>query len=658
MKKIINKLLNSETDITSFILSLNKSDLEKIIEYSADKYYNTSSSDISDEIYDLLLDILKKKYPDSLILNKIGAKNTNNKIKLDYWLGSMKKIKPDNISNESKELNIWTNNYNPPYNISDKLDGVSALLIYDNNCIKMFTRGNGNIGSDITHLIKYLSLIPNYNTVLEYCKKHNINGNKNLIAFRGELIIKKNIFLQKWSDKFKNGRNTVSGLVNSKKINIILAKDIDLVLYEIVDPGFPIEKQLEIIKNLKFNVVYNKTINNKINIEYLSNFLNDRRQKSLYQIDGIIITSTLKYIRNTDKNPEYAFAYKDIIEEQIATTTIESIEWNISKDGYIIPTIIIKPVIIGGVVIKRTSGFNAKFIVDNKLGFGSKIEIIRSGDVIPYIKKVLEPSISGKPDMPKNKWHWNESKVDIIIDDLESNENLKIKNLYFFFSTLKTKGLGQKNIGKLYLAGFNTIEKILNASKTDLLIVENFGEKTINNILNSINQALNNISLSKLMAASNKLGHGLGEEKMKQIIEFYPNILSDYKKWSHKEFIDKIKELNGWEEKTSKLFVNNFEKFIIFYNLIKKYVTFEKIEKKNINGYFTNKTLVLSGFRDKTIQDKLEKQGAKISVSISKNTDYLVVKDKSILDNPTEKVNKAKELNINIITKDKLISLL
>jgi NAD-dependent DNA ligase len=658
MEKIINKLNNSDIDIITYIQQFKKKELENIIEYSADKYYNTSKSIINDDIYDLLIDLLKNKYPNSKILENIGAKNKNNKVKLDYWLGSMKKIKPDIELNESKDLSSWIKNYKPPYNISDKLDGVSALIIYNNNnIIKMFTRGDGNNGKDISDLLKYLS-IPNYNKIYDYCKTNKIVGNKNLIAMRGELLIKKDIYSKNWSNKFKNERSTVSGLVNSIHFNPKLAKNIDLVLYEIVDPIFKINEQFTILKNLNFNVVNNITINEKLNINYLSELLDNRRNNSLYQIDGIIITSTIKYIRNNSGNPDYAFAYKDIIEDQIAITTVESVEWNISKDGYIIPTIILKPVTISGIIIKRTTGFNAKFIVDNVIGFGSEVEIIRSGDVIPYVKKVLKSSKSGKPDLPKIKWHWNETKVDIQIDDLESNEDLIIKNLYFFFSTLKTKGLGEKNIEKIFLAGYDTIEKILKASKNDLLTVENFGEKTVDNIYNSIKKSINNISLAKLMAASNKLGHGIGEEKIKQILQYYPNIITDYKKWSYQEFIDKIKELNGWEDKTSTLFVSNFDSFINFYNSIKKYITIENNEKKVIKGFFTNKIIVLSGFRDKDLQNKLEKQGAKLNMTVSKNTDYLVIKDKAILDNPTEKINKAKELNVTIITKDKLISML
>jgi DNA ligase (NAD+) len=188
-------------------------------------------------------------------------------------------------------------------------------------------------------------------------------------------------------------------------------------------------------------------------------------------------------------------------------------------------------------------------------------------------------------------------------------------------------------------------------------MVDGFGEKTAKNLVISINKALTNISLAKLMAASNKLGHGIGEERIKQILSVYPDLLLDYKNWTKKEFIEKVKEINGWEEKTASLFINNFNEFIKFYNLIEKYIIIEN-KIKVTKGLFINKTFVFTKFRDNNLEEKIEEQGGKISVSITKNTDYLIVKDQSIIDNPTDKVTKAKSLNINIITKEELIKML
>jgi NAD-dependent DNA ligase len=649
MMDIIKKI---KLNALETISELSIKQLEEIIVYVADKYYNTSISIIDDATYDLLIDFLRLRDPKSKILKNIGAPiKSKNKVKLDYHLGSMDKIKPA----DSNKFDSWIKKYKGPYNLSDKLDGVSALLVYKKNeSIKLFTRGTATEGQDITVLIKYLNL-PSFEEIKEYVSKKKIvsDDTDNLMAFRGELIINQKIFEKNWGNTLKNARNSVAGLVNSKNINSDLAKDTNLVLYEVVDPFLKIDDQFKILNELGFKVVKNKTVTT-ISFEILSKYLRDRRSNGEYLIDGIIITDSKKHDRNTDGNPEYAFAFKDILEDQITQSTIIQIEWNISKNGYLNPTVIIEPVSIGGVEIKRVSAHNAKYVVDNKLGVGAKIEIIRSGDVIPYIQKVIKPAT--KIDLPKGKWHWNETEVDIISNDMESDE-LKIKNLQFFFSTLNTKGMGKKNVEKIYNSGLNTIDKILKAKESDLLKIEGFQEKTSSNLILAIKESLTNVNLAKLIAASNALGEGIGERRLKQVLDTYPNLITDYKKWSKKEFIDKIKELEGWEDKTSSILVNNFDEFIKFYNKIKSYITLEKkIEIKQ--SKLTGLTIVLSGFRDNDLQEKLESIGVKISSSVSKNTDYLVVKDQETINEGTGKVQKAQDVGVKIITKEQLIKLI
>lgn len=652
MADIVKKLLNNKTKQPIELASeLSVDELEKVIVYTADMYYNKKPV-INDTIYDILIDFLKLKAPKSKVLKNIGAKpKGKNKVKLDYWLGSMDKIKPP-----SNQLSLWTKKYIQPYNLSDKLDGISALLTYNfDGSRHLYTRGTAEEGLDITPLVKYLN-IPDYASVLNYCSKNKIEGDKNLIALRGELIIKSKTFEKNWSKKLKNARNSVSGLVNSKTINPELAKDTDFVVYEVVDPFYKIDKQFEIIEKLGFKIVTNKTIKQDLSYEYLSNYLKERRTKSDYDVDGVIITWTNNNKRNIDGNPEYAFAFKDVLEDQKAKTTIINIEWNISKDGYIKPTLLLKPVDVGGVTISRATANNAKFVVENVLGPGAEIEIIRSGDVIPKVQTVIKKAKSNKPQLPENPetWHWNETNVDIKINDIDTSSEVLIKTIYYFFSKLDTLGLGEKNVEKLIESGLNTIPKILAAQETDFMKVDGFKEKTSHNLVASIKKAMTNITLSKLMAASNRLGHGLGEERMKQILVTFPNLLTDYQNWTKTEFINNIKQINGWEEKTSTLFVNNFMDFINFYESIKQYVTLET-KTKTVKGTFTEKTVVFSGFRDKELQETIEAQGGKIGSSISKNTDFLIVKDQSVLDNLTEKVKKAQELGISILTKDMLV---
>ena len=609
---------------------------------------------ISDSIYDMLIDFLKLKSPKSKVLKNIGAKiKSKDKVSLDYHLGSMDKIKPP-----SNQLEKWINQYTPPYILTDKVDGISALLVYKkNNNIKMYTRGTSTEGLDISHLIKYLNNIPDIDTVTKYCKKKNMiaTHKDNIIAFRGELIIKEKVFNDNWAKEFKNARNTVAGLVNSKSINPQLASDTDLVLYEVVDPYYSMTQQLEIIKDLNFNCVHSKTINKELTFELLSEYFKKRRTISEYMNDGIIVTNDENHKRNTSGNPSYAFAFKDILEDQKAKTKVKSIEWNISKDGYLIPTLLLEPVIISGVEIKRVTGHNAKYVVDNKLGNGAEIELIRSGDVIPYINKVLK---AGKIQLPEGKWSWSSTKVDIILDSLDNTDILK-KNLYFFFSTLDTKGLGEKVIDKLYQAKFNTVPKILDLTKEKLVKaeIESFKEKTIDNILKAIKKAVTDVMLAKIMAGSNKLGHGLGFERMKQILSNYPNIIDEYTKWTKEEFIENIKDIDGWDTKTAILFVNNFNDFVDFYNSIKKYITIKKTIKIKTTK-ITNMTFVFSSFRDKELQETIETMGGKVNSSISKNTDYLVIKDDLVLENKTEKIKKAEALGVKIITRISLVKLM
>ena len=631
------KKLNNSDDQINFISKLDNNELEEIITFASDKYYNNKPV-ITDALFDILIDYLRHNNPKSKVLKNIGA-TVKNKVKLDYWLGSMEKIKTEN-----NQLENWVKKYKGPYNISDKLDGVSGLLVYSyDEKIKLFTRGDGTDGTDITNLVKYLNL-PDYKTINKYCTKNNIKGEKNLIAFRGELIIKDKTFNKNWGDKFKNARNTVSGLVNSKKINPELVKDTDLLLYEVVDPFYPINKQLDIVRDLDFNVVPNETVNITLTFDYLHQYLEKRREVSEYTIDGIIITSTKKHDRNTEGNPDYAFAYKNIY--YIVETKVIDIEWNVSKDGYIKPTAILEPVDIGGVKIKRATAFNAKFVVDNKIGKGCKIEIIRSGDVIPYIKSVITPA--KKVELPEG--HWNETNVDLIADNLETDDILT-KSMYHFFSSLDTKGLGEKVIEKMVDAGYNSILKIIQAK--DFLDVEGFKEKSSTNAVESIKKALTDVKLAKLMGASNKLGQGLGEKKMEQVLDVYPNLMKDYTKWTKKEFTEKIIEVNGWDTKTAELLTSNFNDFVKFFDSIKPYISLQ--EKKKTTSKFENITFVFTGFRDKELEEKIVSQGGKIGSSVSKNTSYLVIKDDTV---ESEKINKAKEIGVKIITKDNLIKLI
>lgn len=650
MQAIINRI---NKDPFEEVKTLTEKELEEILVKAQDTFFNTGKPILSDAIYDILIDYMKFKYPKNKVSKNIGAKikDKERKINLDYYLGSMDKIKPP-----SNELNRWKDKFKSPYVLTDKLDGISALLIYTESEIKLSTRGTATEGLNISNLVNYLD-VPKLDEIKNNVKKLNLIGNKNIIAIRGELIISKKKFDKNWKSTMKNSRNAVSGLVNSKTINPDLAIDTDFIAYELVDPNHKILEQFNFLEKLNFNVVnYIKV--KSMDYESLGKHLLKRRTESDYIIDGIVVYNNDLNTKNTSGNPKYAFAFKDVLEDQKATTEVLDVEWKVSKDGYINPTVIIKPVNIGGVNIERVTAHNAKYLLTNKLGKGAKIEIIRSGDVIPKIHKVLKESNNIiNPEIP---YKWNETKVDYIVKSLENNKDIDIKNIYYFFSKLDTKGLGEKIVERLYDSGLNSVVKILKATSEDFLKIDGFKEKSSNNLIESIKKSTTDVPLEIIFAASNKLGHGMGVERAKMILEVYPNILTDHKNWSKDEFIQKISDIPQFEDKTSRLFVGNFPKFLKFYNEIDKYISIRKVNQSKSskvtkkNSFFVDKTFVFTGFRDSELKQKIIENGGSVKDSLNSKTDYLVVKD---ADSGSSKLTKAKELGVKIVTLDSLNSI-
>lgn len=642
IKQILNRI---SKDIFEFGSDSNINELEDILQKASDAYYNTETTILSDAQFDILLDFLRKRAPKSKFLKQVGAPTKNNKVKLDYYLGSMDKIKPP-----STKLDIWKKKYQGPFYLSDKLDGISGLLVYNDNKISLMTRGTATEGMDISNLIKYLNL-PSYETIYNQLKKMGIKGKKNYIAFRGEIIISKKNF-EKHSKDFKNIRNLVAGLVNSKTKNPFISNDLDFVLYQVVDPIMTFTEQMELIKELGFKCVYYQK-EKDITFPILSQILKQRKQFSPYEVDGIIITNNELHKLQVGKNPEYAFAFKELLEESFKEATIEKIEWNISKSGKINPTVIIKPIELGGVTISRVTAFNAKYVKENGLGKGAKIQITRSGDVIPYIVKVITKV---EPEMPTIPFKWNKTKVDIETTEVSSEQ--EIRQIYFFFQTLETKGYGLKLIMKMYDKGFDTIEKILNMSLNDFLKLDSVKDKSANNFYQEL-QRIKSITypIEKLILATNSLGNNFGSRKAKLIFSKYPEIL---KKNINKNndaktiWTDKLLQIEGFEIKTITQVLDNWNNLLDNLKWIKKYFKYEIPKTTNNTFELKYKNWVLTGFRDKDIQNTIEEKGGKVSSTVSKNTHIVVVKDKSIIDNPTSKINKAKKLGIKIIDKSQI----
>jgi len=619
-----------------FIKTNKKKDIINVLIEADEAFFNSGQPKLTDDIYDIIKDYIRKKYPKDAYLKRVGA-DVDNKVVLPYYMGSQNKIK-----DSESEITKYKKKYQGPYLISDKLDGVSGMFVYDGDNIKLYTRGNGREGQDISHLHNYISGFPKIKKL-------------DKLAVRGEFIISKDNWdiLKKADDTLSNPRNTVSGAINSKILNKKMLKMIDFVAYTLVYPNLP--NGLPDLNKMKFNVV-NNTVVDDISLAFLSKNLEDSR-KNKYVIDGIVISDISKvYEIALGKNPEHSFAFKSIHTLEQVEVIVKEVEWNISKDKYMKPIVKFDEILLDDVKIKQATGFNAGYIEKNNIGPGSRIVIIRSGNVIPHIQSVLTVSANGKPSMPgelDKDYKWNDTHVDIIKIGEDRNADFDIKNIVYFMKTAEVDNMGPGNITKIYNAGFNDVKSILKIQKDELLKIEGFKGKSADNILKSL-EKVKELDCLILMDASNMLGRGFSYKKIKMITDVYPSILIDNaenREKSLKISIEDLMKVEGIAKISAKLFIENLPRFYEFYDSlgVKCKGIEEKVDrsvKKTEKANIKDKRFIFTGFRNKDYEKIIVENGGKIVTSISKLTNYLIVKNKA---EKSGKIDKATELGIKIL---------
>ena len=611
----------------SVLESLNENQLSQLLREANTAYYNQEPF-FTDNQYDIVKEFVESKYPSNPVLHEIGAPVERNKVILPYPMGSMDKIKPD-----TNALTNWRAKFTGPYVLSCKLDGVSGLYTTECSKPKLYTRGDGKVGQDISHLIPFLRL-------------PKTKG----IVIRGEFIIPKALFEAKYKDKFANPRNMVAGIVNHKTINEAI-KDLHFVAYEVMKPIRKPSEQMALLLTLDVETVLYK-VDTTISNEILSETLLDWRYNYAYEIDGVIVANDSLYQRKSG-NPEHAFAFKMVLSDQVAEAKVVDVIWAASKDGYLKPRVQIEPINLGGVQITYATGFNGSFINDNKIGVGATIELIRSGDVIPYIRKVIVPA--EEPRMPSIPFKWNDTHVDIMLEDLDSDEIVREKNITGFFRGIGVEGLSTGNIKRIMEAGYDSVAKILKMTIGDFLQVQGFKEKTATKLYDGIREKIEAVSLTTIMSASNMFGRGFSEKKIELIMESYPKVLLS--KETDAQKIAKITAIKGMAIKSAEAFVERIPDFINFIKeseLIKK-LTEGISEKKDVDQSHPlfGKSIVITGFRDTALQETLKDIGAKIGSSVSSKTFVVLVKDK---EEDTGKANEARKLGILLMTPQEFTS--
>ena len=624
----------------SVLETLQQKDLESMVLYASKQYYNHSPI-LTDNQFDIIKNFIDAKFPANQVTKEIGAEVERNKVVLPYEMASMDKIKPD-----TNALAIWCQKYTGPYVLSCKLDGVSGLYCFNQgtngsaNSKKLFTRGNGTVGQDVSHLIPYLKL------------PSDLTFSGSGLAIRGEFIMSKPTFLTKYANKFANIRNMVAGIINSKTVADAVL-DLEFVAYELIEPVMKPSDQLAFLKYLGIKCVLSNFVPSTLNNELLSSMLIDWRSNYAYEIDGIIVTNDA-LVPRVKGNPEHAFAFKMVLSDQIAEAIVTDVIWTPSKDGYLKPRVQIEPLYLGGVKIEYATGFNGAFIRDNKVGVGATIELIRSGDVIPHIKSIIVPSLEAKmPDVP---YKWNDTKVDIMLTNAAEDPTVKEKNITCFFKGIEVDGLGSGNVLRIIEAGYDTVPKIIKMLEADFLKVDGFKGKMASKVYTGIQLRLKDASLTTLMAASNIFGRGFSDKRLELILGELPDILVSVKTASQK--IAAIVAIKGMAETTATLFVSKIAEFNAFLTecgLEDKLIL--KTAVIAIEGLKTSplykKTVVLTGTRDKAVLDILKAAGAIQGSSVSKNTFLVVAKS---ADEDTGKAEDARKLGVQILSVEQFLN--
>ena len=628
------------------------SELVKIRDYCSDMYYNSDNHEESvliDTEYDLLESVILERQPGFKLSIGSEIRSKNSRVELPVYMHSLDKIKVNDVLrfNQIK---------NPRYKyvVQDKLDGVSCLLVWSRN-MKMYTRGDGKVGSNITILSKYISSIP------RTCSSDEV-------FIRGELIISKDEF-KKFSklDNYSNPRNMVSGLINSNKICESM-RSIQFIPYEIISTSSrsqePPLNQLVKLECMGFRVV-DYEVFHELDFEKLPEKLSKRRLESEFGVDGLVIQSNTSYNRATERNPKYSLAFKHSFESDSRETNVLGVEWNVSKWGIIKPRIKLEPVIIDDVTISYTTGFNAKYIETNNIGSGTRVKLCRSGDVIPYIKSIVK---STKAEFPNIPYLWSKSGVDILVSGMGENSSFvsdeekvfqtkaKIKQCLYFFQKIGVKHMNISTFEKLYIHGFDTICKILSLDEPEnyskLLDIKGFNKVSIDRMIQGILESRKNLTVENILAHSGVLGIGLGEKKIKLLLDNIKDIMDLETETDAQKsvFVSKIINVKGFSNLTAEKIIRNWSnckktvKELLPYRI-------DNVSRENVSDDrkllidVSGKRLVFTGFRDSELEKIIEKSGGVISTTVNSKSNYLVCKKNST----SSKFKKAKSLGIPIL---------
>jgi len=645
-------------------------ELVQILNEACHDYYVLDNPKITDQEYDDYyreLEELEKQYPDMILENsptkRVGGKVIDEFKKITHQVPMMSL---GDVFNE-EEVREFDNRVkkeisNPKYVCELKIDGLSVSLVYENGkLVRAATRGDGVVGEDITHNVETIKSVPLTIDIKEY------------IEVRGEIYMPKKSFEKLNEERkkqnntlFANPRNAAAGSVRQLDSSIAAKRNLSTFIYHLPEHDkYDIKTHydsLKFMENLGFVVNPNITLAN--NIEEVIDYINewhDKRKDLPYEIDGIVIKvndfSEQKKLGYTSRTPKWAIAYKFPAEEVL--TKINDVEFCVGRTGKVTPRADLNPVHLAGSIVKSVTLHNEDYINEKEIMIGDTISIHKAGDVIPEVVEVKKERRTG-----------NEQKIvmpstcpicggEVIRREQEAayyclNPNCDARNiegLIHFSSrdTMNIEGFGENIVEDFYNMGYlKTIIDFykLHNYKKELQELEGFGEKSINNLLNEIEESKNN-SLEKLLFA---LGiRHVGKNTAKILARYYKNMDNLFK--TNKEELSSIKDIGDIIAESIYEYINNPINIKLIEDLKEVNMNMDYLGEIVEDDNFKDKTFVLTGSLEKITREeatnKIEFLGGKVTSSVTKKTDVVIVGS-----NPGSKYDKAKELNITIWSED------
>lgn len=641
------------------------------------EYHVLDNPTITDQEFDKYLRELiniEKEYPelvrDDSPTQKIGGEVIDGfkKIKHDIPMLSL-----SNVFNESEIMEfdnkISKEGFHPNYVCELKIDGLSVSLKYKNGkFVSAATRGDGVVGEDITHNAKTIKSIPlRLNKDIDIEVRGEIFMSKKVLADLNKLRKEQNLPL------FQNCRNAAAGSIRQLDSNIARQRKLDTFIYHLPNPlDYGIKTHMEALEFMK-ELGFKTNPNNRLvsDVNGILDFINEKgsvRSELPYDIDGVVIKvndiNIQKELGYTLKYPKWATAYK--FPATLVLTKLKDIIFTVGRTGQITPNAVLEPVLVQGSTIRRATLHNEQYVIDKGLKIGDIVSIRKAGDVIP---EVVNPIIDRRDGTEKD--FVMIKKCPICGSDLEISKSgidyfchndacpkRNIESLIHYVSrkAMNIDGLGERIIEDFYNMGFiKKIEDIydLKDKKTLLIELEGFGDKSVNNLITSVENSKSN-SLERLIFA---LGiNGIGEKNAKILAKKYKNI-DNLMKVSYEE-LNNIRDIGPILAKSIFEFFNNEENIVLINNLKNIGVNMNYIGEdvvENVN--FINKKFVVTGTLKKYSRDEIkeiiENNGGTTSESVSKKTDIVIVGE-----NAGSKYDKAVSLGIEIWDEDKLDSML